>query len=163
MTNRPNSLRLTKANDHTDAMSPDLRAVVHEIGYELVATFLNSGIAKPGLIRFLVHSCWAGPRSHDNRTGALGTPSTAVAGRLDWVLLQSGSQITAATLVGVLASAGMVIVPLEPSPPVVQASMDALNGVRRVDKPTKHRIRLRAAILKAAQGMWGASAGEEIQ
>lgn len=39
-----------------DAMSPELRAVVHEFGLEIVTEFLAHGVKKPGSIKHLIES-----------------------------------------------------------------------------------------------------------
>lgn len=46
--------RRSKRMAAVDALSPDLRALVHEYGLSLVHQFLNHGITKPKAIRHLV-------------------------------------------------------------------------------------------------------------
>lgn len=145
--------RTLRGLDRTDAMSPDLRECVHEFGTEIVEMLVAMGVTQPNRIRTVVHGCWMGARQPLQRN-LVGSMRTPVMDSLDWLLVQSGSNITAATLVRVLFANGMAILPLEPSTVMQTASMDAIKGMGLLNKPEKHRIRLRAAIRQGAARLW---------
>jgi hypothetical protein len=140
--------RTLRGLSETDAMSPDLRQCVHEFGYAIVHAMMECGVSNPGQIRQLVHEVWSGARQPGQRQ------IQTVAGSLDWLLIQSGAAINAATLLRVLRSNGMVIVTLDPSDYAVQASMDAIKEMGVLSKPAKHRARLRAAIAATVKHLW---------
>lgn len=144
--------------DDTDAMPAPLRECVHEFGSSIVSCFLQRGVNKPDHIRHLVHTCWMGARQPGQRLG-LGKKQSPVADHLDWILLQAGAEITAAKLLRVLDLHNMVIIPKEPSTTMVTASMDAVKFMGTVDKQTKHRNRLRAAIAASTARLWPQIAG----
>jgi MinD-like ATPase involved in chromosome partitioning or flagellar assembly len=131
----------------TDEMPAELRACVHEFGLPIVTACVNAGVSKPAVIRQLVAEIWDGARqtTQQRRRGPISV--------LDWVLIQAGAQISAATLLRVLRSHSMVIIPLEPTTLMVEASMDAVNHMGVVSKSRKHRNRLRAAINVGAFGL----------
>lgn len=130
---RLNRLRLT------DAMSPDLRACVHEFGFPIVDACLQAGVSMAANIRQLVMEIWAGARQTGQAGGAEGT--------LDWVLAQAGANINAARLERVLADFNFRIVPAHPTREMLEASMGEVSGfTERVTKTEKHRRRLIAAI-----------------
>lgn len=131
--------RTLKSFEAIDQMPPELKACVHEFGFPIVSVLVKYGITRPGQIRDIVRECWEGARqSTQRKTGPKGT--------LDWLLIQAGAQISAAALIRFLANSDLVIVPGEPSNPMVAASIDAVNHMGVVSKSTKHRNRLRAAI-----------------
>lgn len=143
--------------DATDSMSPELRQCVHEFGYSIVASFIQAGITKVPQIRNLVHTCWMGARQPGQRHSSKG--KSPVSEHLDWVMMQAGAGITAAALLRILDLHNMAIVPKEPSTVMVTASMDAVKFMGTVDKPTKHRNRLRAAIEASSRRLWPQIAG----
>lgn len=148
-----------RALDVTDAMAPELRQCVHEFGYSIVNRCLDLGVRDPRHIRALVHECWNGARQPHQRSRTLAKngerkPSNLVA-QLDWLLIQSGADIGAETLLRVLRQSGMVIVPTSPSQLMIETSMAEVSGFKEiVAKPEKHRRRLRAAIDAQARSMW---------
>lgn len=145
--------RTLKALDRTDAMSPGLRACVHEFGGEIVHTLTSVGIDDPNQIRSIVHSIWMGARQPAQRN-PIGRTRSPVLDNLDWIMMQAGAGITAATLLRVLWQHSMVIVPREPSTIMVGASMDAVKHMGTVSKAQKHHGRLKAAIYAATRRMW---------
>lgn len=48
--------RASRRMSEIDALSPDLRKVVHDYGYMIVRNFLNCGVRKPSHIRHLVET-----------------------------------------------------------------------------------------------------------
>lgn len=122
-----------------ESMSPGLRECVHEYGYAIVHACLESKVSDPSRIRNLVREIWEGARQPAQRRTAGGT--------IDWLLLQAGAGISAATLFRILADNGFALVTVEPSPQMIAASMAEVSGFNKVvTKSEKHRLRLRAAI-----------------
>lgn len=141
----------------TDAMPRELRALVHEFGFPIVHAFIEAGgIRDPRKIRHLVKTCWDGPRSYGD--GAQSRKArggrSPVLDKLDWLLIQSGSAISAETLLRVLRETGLVIVPLVPTDYMVDASIEATGQMGLVSKREKHHGRLAAAIRAAASRHW---------
>lgn len=145
--------RTLKALDRSDAMPAELRACVHEYGGEIVHTLTSVGITDPKQIRAVVHSIWMGARQPAQRN-PIGRTRSPVLDNLDWIMMQAGAGITAATLLRVLWQHSMVIVPREPSTVMVGASMDAVKHMGTVTKAQKHHGRLKAAIYAATRRMW---------
>lgn len=132
--------RALRALDATDNMTPELRACVHEFGYAIVYACINAGVKRPNAMRALVKEIWDGARQPMQTRQRAGT--------LDWLLLQVGAGISAATLMRVLANADLAIVPLQPREEMIAASMAEVSDFTlRVTKHEKHRRRLRAAIV----------------
>lgn len=146
--------------EEIDRMSPELRECVHEFGYAIVKAFVGAGIRKPALIRHLVVECWRGARQPMQRarystTGAGGKADSGLLVQLDWILLQNGAEISAATLLRVLWQSSIVIIHTEPTRVMLEASLAEVNNhTQRVTKPEKHRRRLRAGILAGARQLW---------
>lgn len=145
--------RTLRSLDRTDTMSPELRACVHEFGGEIVNSLLTVGVEDPGQIRAVVHSIWMGARQPAQRN-QLGRSRSPVLDNLDWLMLQAGAGITAATLLRVLWQHSMVIVPRDPSTIMVGASVDAVKHMGTVSKAQKHHGRLKAAILASTKRLW---------
>lgn len=128
----------------TDGMPPDLRQCVHEFGFAIVNACLSHGVKSPGAIRQLVHEIWEGARQPCQRRIHLGT--------VDWLLMQAGSPISAPKLFRVLAANAHAVVPIDPNPKMIAASMaEVSNFDVRCTKEEKHRRRLRAAIKAGAE------------
>lgn len=124
-------------------MSPALRQCVHEYGYAIVKACLCAGVSKPERIRQLVKEIWEGARQPQQRR--------KVGGSLDWLLVQVGAQITTAALVRVLKDNGLVVVPIEATRKMIDASLAECSQFKdRVTKEEKHRRRLRAALWAGA-------------
>lgn len=138
----------------TDAMPADLRHCVHEYGFEVVRACLHVGVENPHQIRNLVREIWRGARQPFQRKH--GSGSSSAMNQLDWILMQSGSSVGAAGLVRFLYQMGFIVVPLEPTPLMVEASIAATDTLGRVTKFQKHKRRLRAAHEKALQAFWPA-------
>lgn len=145
----------------TDSMSPALRACVHEFGFTIVHAFVECGMRDPGKIRHLVHTCWAGPRSmrEKPKTRKDGT-KRAFMETLDWLLMNSGSTLSAEGLVRELKGSNLVILPFHATPQMVDASIAATGEMGLVSKREKHQGRLNAAIRAAAVRMWPTFFGE---
>lgn len=135
----------------TDAMPGPLRECVHEYGFAIVHAFREAGIKEPRMIRHLINEVWNGARQPAQRVGR---PNSRVLEKLDWLLIQHGSALTASTLVRLLWQNGMVIAPREPTTAMVEASIDATADMGLVSKAEKHRGRLRAATVAAARQFW---------
>lgn len=143
-------LRMTTKSERgleaTDDMPAGLRQCVHEYGFAIVNACLQFGVRKPAHIRQLVREIWAGARQPAQRA--------TIGNRLDWLLMQAGSDLSAATLVRMLWSDSFVIAPLSPSALMTAASMATVSGHDvLVTKQQKHQMRLRAALF-AARHMW---------
>lgn len=133
------SRKRVRALNETDNMSKQLRDCVSEFGYPIVNCCLLSGISNPSVIRKIVPEIWAGARGQSQRNGAIGT--------LDWLLVQAGACISAATLRRVLAQNNMLIVSAEPTAIMISASMETVSSYsERISKKDKHRRRLTAAL-----------------
>lgn len=131
-----------------ESMSPDLRECVHEYGYAIVKACLVAGVRKPGAIHQLVREIWEGARQPSQRGKMAGVPR--IYNTLDWVLMQAGGDISAATLARVLTNNHHTIAPLDPTTSMIAASMNAINGMGLLTKHRKHQIRLAAALRAAA-------------
>lgn len=143
MTIGTKSERSERALAVVDSMSPELRACVHEFGYAIVRACLDAKVTEPRHIRQLVCVIWEGARQPAQRRERLGV--------LDWLLLQAGAQISAATLLRVLDANNMAIVPLLPSQTMVEASLAELaDHSERVTKWCKHQRRIIAAVKAGA-------------
>ena len=144
----------------TDAMSPEMRAVVHAYGTALVNTFVCHHVTEPEMISHFIHSCWMGARQTGQRRArarVTGVPESGspVATQLDWLLMQAGAEITAARLIQFLSECGMVIVPKHPSDTMIAASMAEVSGHTTLcTKTQKHTRRLRAAIDASTFSLW---------
>lgn len=143
--------------DTIDAMSPDVRACVHEIGWEAVSVMLTYKLP-PNAMRAICHACWSAPRSAHQRQG-FGVPNevrgSPVQQHLDTLLNRSGAQISAVMLLTTLKRHGMVVVPLNPSTPMIKASMETVSAHdMKVTKEEKHRLRLSSAIMAGAKRLW---------
>lgn len=135
-------LRREHSFEITDNMPPQLRACVHEYGFAIVYVCLKHKISSPAAIHDLVREIWEGARQPSQRR--------AIAGTLDWVLLQAGAEINAARLRRVLLDNNLFIVPRNPTRRMLAASMATVSGFnQRVTKEEKHRLRLIAAIAAA--------------
>lgn len=135
----------------TDAWPPGLRACVHEFGFAIVDAFVTCGISEPRLIRHLVAVCWMGARSPLDRPGVRGA---GLRGQLDAVLLHSGSELSGDGLVRFLKQSGQVVLPLEPMPIMVDASLEETARLGLVSKREKHTARLKAALRAGALRLW---------
>jgi len=140
-------------------MPPALRLCVHEFGYTVVNACLMAGVKEPRRIRQLVHEIWNGARQGRQRRRSVSPDgerkANQVSAHLDWLLIQSGSEITAETLVRVLWQSDLVIVPREPHGVMVEASMAEISNFNEVvTKHEKHRRRLRVGLDAAARRLW---------
>lgn len=138
--------RTLRSFDELDRLSPRLRECVHEFGLPIVRACLQMKISEPRHIRQLVHEIWEGARQTTQRK------ENVTRGSLEWLLIQSGTGVSAATLIEFLARHNLAIVSSEPTAAMVAASMDAVNHMGVVSKSAKHRNRLRAAIKAGALG-----------
>lgn len=134
-----------------DQMPGPLRQCAHEFGFAIVHAFREAGISDPRMIRHLVNEVWNGGRQPHQR---IGRNHARVLEKLDWLLVQTGSQVTAARLVRLLWQNSMVIVPRDPTIAMVEASIAATGDMGLVSKTEKHRGRLRAAIRAAVRQFW---------
>lgn len=136
-----------RALDTVDQLPPGLRECANEYGLPIVNACLENGIREPRKIRNLVREIWEGPRNLSQRGGPLTT--------LDWILVQAGCPISAATLVRILHDNHHYIVPLEPTKHMLDASLAEVSGFsERMTKREKHRRRIRAAILAGIKNIW---------
>lgn len=146
--------RAIRAQAETDNMRPELRACVHEFGYAVVKACEFAGVKDPRKIRQLVYEIWMGARQPAQRN-RIGRQRTPVQDSIDWLLIQAGAGVTAATLVRLLWHSGMVILPREPGTVMVEASKAEVSEFNeRITKTDKHKRRLRAAIDAQARRLW---------
>ena len=102
-----------------DAMPKEIRELIHEYGLTVVQAFLDLGITKPSSIRHLIKTVLTGSMD----------PGTGIGG------------------VGMVSGRTMCMVPIEPTPAMIAASMATVaNHDMIIDKEKKHLLRLRAAI-----------------
>lgn len=135
------------ALDRIDEMPADLRSCVHDYGLAVVVACMKYGVKKPNQIRDLVREIWEGPRLLGQRNGPLSS--------LDWLLIQSGSTISARTLTRVLHDHSHCILPTDPSTAMIEASMSEVSSFNeRITKREKHRRRLRAAMVAGVKNLW---------
>lgn len=143
------SKRSIREFDEMGRLSPGLRECVHEFGFAIVNSCRQVGINEPRHIRMLVREIWDGARQPMQRNGAVG-----MVNRLDWLLVQGSAGVSASQLLRYLFDHGFIVVPREPTPPMVDASMDAVNHMGVVSKRQKHHNRLRAAHKAAVKHLW---------
>lgn len=106
--------------DRIDAMPKEIRELIHEYGLTMVQAFIDQKITKPNVIRHLIQQVQRGSLDVGSGDGGQG-----------WV--QQGR--------------AMVVVPAEPTPAMIHASMATVaNHDMDVDKFEKHKLRLKAAI-----------------
>lgn len=150
--------RVVRALETVDMMPGDLRECVHEFGFAIVHACMEMGIKEPRHIRHLVSEIWRGARQpHQRRSlhASRGDRQPAALKDLDWLLIQSGSTISAATLIRVLWSSHLVIVSMSPSEAAIDASLAELaDHNERVTKREKHRRRLLAGFRAQAKKLW---------
>jgi hypothetical protein len=133
--------------ERVDQLNPALRECVHEFGEVTVNACLFAGVRDPRKIRQLIREIWEGARQPTQRRPALGN--------LDWVLMQAGARISAKTLIRILRDNHHYLVPLDPTTPMLEASMNTIATFdARITKREKHRRRLRAAIEVGARHIW---------
>jgi hypothetical protein len=145
--------RILKALDRVDAMPSDLRLCVHEFGLTIVDACLGAGVKQPNRIRQLIHEIWSGTRSPWRQTRQRG--ASGLMSKLDCLLMNSGAEINAYTLVRVLYLGGYTIVPLTPWACMTNASMATVSDHDiKCTKSEKHSRRLRAAIQAAIKYAW---------
>jgi hypothetical protein len=135
------------ALDQTDDMPAELRAVVHEVGLPLVRIFMECGVTKPQHIRALVTACWLNAQGHTNRQPGL--PA-----QIDALLIRQGGAVTSGMLALLLRQMGAGILPLSPSPLMVQASIEETGKHGLMGKEEKHRVRLLAGIRAGLAQHW---------
>lgn len=112
--------KLQARMERIDALPKGIRELIHEHGLTIVQAFLDHKITNPNAIQHLIDRVRNG--SIDPGTGE---------GSKGWV--QAGRT--------------MCMVPTEPSPAMIEASMAEVSGGNVVvTKYEKHRLRLRAAI-----------------
>jgi hypothetical protein len=131
--------RLDRSLAMTDALSPELRACVHEFGLPIVRACIDAGVKTPNKIRHLVHEIWEGARcSRQHRSPA---------DKLDWLLIQAGAQISSAQLAEVFKREHLLIIPSMPTAPMIEASLAEVSNHGLIcTKREKHRLRLVAAL-----------------
>ena len=128
------------ALDVVDRMPGQLRACVHEYGLPVVSVLMKHGVKDPRHIREVAKEFWLGARQTGQKTGAMGS--------LDVILSQG--PVSSAMLNRFLADNNLVIVSVNPSRAMIDASMEAVSGFNvRVTKEEKHVRRLRAALYAA--------------
>lgn len=128
--------------DRVDQLPGDLRECVHEFGLPIVECLVKHGIKRPSAIREVVKEIWGGARQEGQKGSAYNT--------LEWLLMQSGSGMSAAKFRRFLADNNLAIVPTSPTAKMVTASMGEVSGFNiRCTREEKHKRRLIAAIRAA--------------
>ncbi|WP_424137966.1 hypothetical protein [Roseomonas chloroacetimidivorans] len=131
-----------------DRLPAEWRCLVHEFGYSVVRAFYQAGIQKPATVRHLIRTVWLGSREPGNvqPNYFYGQKTHRT---LD-MLLAEGRISNVQALFSTLEMHGQAIVHRNPTDAMVQASIAATGKMGLVDKQTKHRERLRAAIAAGA-------------
>jgi hypothetical protein len=143
-----------KALQRVDEMPEGLRQCVHEYGLPIVTACVQAGVNNPRHIHTLVREIWDGARQTGQKNAAKGE-RIATQDVVDWLLIQSGSSLTAETLARALWERNLAIVPREPDAKMVEASMQTVSGFTEiVTKREKHSRRLKAAIEATVQNLW---------
>lgn len=128
-----------------DSLSPDRRALVQDFGLPIIRACEKAGVTDPARIRELVIEIWAGPRQGNAR--ALTSQGGDAYSTIDWLLLQSGSNLSVRSLSRVLAQRSITILSTNPTRAMIDASMREVSGFTvRCTKEEKHIRRLRAAL-----------------
>lgn len=141
--------------EDVDRLPVEYRQIVHEFGFAIYRALITAGVTRPSQMRQLVHEIWHGARGSTRGGKPRGYPGAANLSQLDWLLIQTGSNVSAATLVGILKRHGFILVPHEPSPGMIDASMDTVSDFDvKCTKREKHRRRLRAAHDAAVAHFW---------
>lgn len=139
--------------DWVDSLPPDIRAVVHDYGQTRVRFCLQAGITDGKTIRNLLASLLLGSPDGTNRTHKIGANRIETA--IDSILLGLGAPAVARELVTTLRrNGGLTIIPLEPTPIGIDASLGALDRIGYVTREQKHKIRLRAAVRATDRHLW---------
>jgi hypothetical protein len=146
MTKASNETRIARDFELLETMEGGLRSVVHEFGFEIVNACRVYGVTKPHHIRHLVHEIWAGARQPMQSVAKRKGAQSRALNNLDWVLLQAGSQVSAARLIRVMDTNGLQVVGQSVLPAMVNASMSAIDGMGLLSKRRKHEIRLQEAL-----------------
>lgn len=136
-----------------DRQPPEIRALVRDFGWTVVSAYLAAGIKKAGVIRHLIEITHAG--SYEIQARYKETMTTSPAGdRLAKAMSDIGLSGSAHALAKRIRFRGGVLMPMQPTSQMVQASIDELhkprNRDRVVPREEKHRLRLIAAIAVAA-------------
>lgn len=106
--------------DRIDKMPKEIRELIHEHGLTVVQSFLDHGVTSAKAITHLIKAVRTGSIDPGIGTGGVG-------------MINAGRT--------------MCVVPMEPTIPMIAASMATVTGNDvLVDKEEKHRRRLRAAI-----------------
>jgi len=146
---------MVSAFDRVDTMPPQVRAVVHDYGYPMVAACLAAGVTKPGAIRSLIMNITMGARSTwMNRARGGEGKSSPAAENLTPFLATSGCQLEGRAIIAFLWQQGFAVVPRSPNSVMVEASVAETGKLGLVSKEDKHRFRLRAAVEAAAFRLW---------
>jgi len=140
------------AFDWLDAQDPTMRAVVHDFGMNRVRACMAAGVVNPARIRQLLCMLMGARPDHFNAR------RRGLAGLIDGVLINAGAAVSSSEIIAVIRHSGATIVPTDPSDTAVTASLHALDKVGRVNRETKHRLRLRAALLAMDRQLWSPSA-----
>lgn len=143
--------------DVVDRMPAPLRKLAHEYGMSTVRAFVDSGVTDPRKIAFLIHIVFLGAREPGNRRPA--GSNSGLEQQIGLLLMRTGSTCGPRMFLRELREGGLTIVPTEPDHAMVDASLCALDDIGLVNRETKHRMRLRAALKIAAKHhfpwLWG--------
>lgn len=131
--------------EKVDNMPRELRECVHEFGLPIVSMCMMAGVTKPNVIRQLVKEIQEGSRDISQYRTPWGPLRS-----LDKLLLEAGADISAEKLVKFLISRSWIVVPMEPMPCMIDASLEAVSGHNVLcTKREKHTRRIRAAMAAA--------------
>ena len=143
--------------DVVDRMPRPLRQLAHEYGISTVRAFVDSDVTDPRKIAFLIHNVFLGAREPGNRRPA--GSNSGLEQQIGLLLMRTGSTCGPRMFLRELREGGLTIAPIEPDDAMVEASLRALDNVGLVNRHTKHRARLRAALKTAAKHhfpwLWG--------
>ena len=127
-------LEVIKAKmDRVDALTPEMRALVHDYGKAIVDAFASAGVTKGKIIRNIITTIWRGQSE---------------LGPSEFGEQQKRRELFEA--VATIKGHGFAVVPLEPTPAMIAASIDALtvSGLQStpITRHRKHKVRLQRAI-----------------
>jgi len=116
--------RIIARMSEIDALPADVRELVHEYGWSIVKAFRDAGVTRARNILHLVRMVQQGSAEGCARP---------------LIYIDDAPKT--------LAGNGLAVIPAEPSPAMLAASLAEVSGFNvHVTKPEKHRLRLVAAI-----------------
>ena len=155
MVSKTNGARSKSEFEWLDSQPKAIRQCCHEYGVSIVRVCMSVGVRDARQIHNLVREIWDGARHARQRNNNGRAARHAAVDVIDWILINSNSELNSDSLVRSLWERNLVIVPREPDPAMVAASLEEVSGFNiRCTKEQKHRLRLRAGIEASARSLW---------